>query len=154
MGQILTNGNGHTMNKYPITDAVDFANDIGELTRQSYGAVRFGMTLENVERSMSKGTLVSKAASSYRTVGTTFLVVGSTVALYQFIDSDHSGGDWAKLGVNAGIIAIGFIPVVGPFASIGLGVAENMGAFDKVYDLADHPNVINFYWSNPSLIFK
>lgn len=81
------------MDEYPVTDAIDFANDIGELTCQSYGAVRFGATLQTVEASLSKGTLVSKAASSYRTVGKTFAVVGTAVALYQFADSDYSGGD-------------------------------------------------------------
>jgi hypothetical protein len=68
--------------------------------------VRFGATLESVESSLSNGAIANKAAMSYRTVGKTFAVVGAAVAIYQFADSDYSGGDWAKLGVNAAIIEL------------------------------------------------
>ena len=40
--------------------------------------------------------------------------------------------------VGAGLItASAFIPVVGPFLSIGLGIADSMGAFDGLYNSFD-----------------
>jgi hypothetical protein len=35
------------------------------------------------------------------------------------------------------ITATAFIPVAGPFISIGLGIADSMGAFDGLYDTLD-----------------
>lgn len=59
------------------------------------------------------------------------------IAAYQFYESDKSGAEYARL-TGAGIItASAFIPVVGPFVSIGLGVADSFGAFDSIYNSFD-----------------
>jgi uncharacterized membrane protein len=57
--------------------------------------------------------------------------------VHQFAASVQSGGDWARLGGAAIITASAFIPVVGPFISIGLGIADSYGAFDGVYGYFD-----------------
>jgi hypothetical protein len=101
------------MDEYPSSDAIDFANDIGELSLQSYGAVRLGLRWKP------------------------FVVVGTAVALYQFVDSDYSGGDGAKLGVNAAILALALYQSLVPSYQFGLGVTENIGAFDGLYNKAD-----------------
>jgi len=60
------------------------------------------------------------------------LSVGASV--YQFAASDQSGADYARLGGAAIITGIAFVPVAGPFISIGLGIADSYGAFDGIYN--------------------
>jgi len=80
----------------------------------------------------------NKSVSAFKTAGKGVAVFSAAVSLTEFAASDHSGGDVAKL-VGAGIITgTAFIPVVGPFISIGLGVADSFGAFDGIYGYFDH----------------
>ncbi len=72
-----------------------------------------------------------------KTVGRGLGVVGLTVSAIEFINSDKSGGDIAKLTGAFIIAGTAFIPVVGPFISIGLGVADSFGAFDSIYNSFD-----------------
>jgi hypothetical protein len=46
--------------------------------------------------------------------------------------SHGSNRDYAKAIVNTGIAATGFIPVVGPVISIGLGIIDYYGGFDNL----------------------
>lgn len=44
------------------------------------------------------------------------------------ITSNQTGSDYARLSGAA------FIRIVGPFISIGLGIADSFGAFDEFYN--------------------
>jgi hypothetical protein len=61
-------------------------------------------------------------------------LVGAGISLYQFGSSNQTGADYARLAGAAFITGSAFIPVVGPFISIGLGVADSLGAFDGIYN--------------------
>lgn len=135
---------------------------MGELARQAKTYQSFGKTAQQVEDALANGKYVHKNGKVYsqkfrgnqyissksvkNSLGTAKylkgagkLMTGASVgiAAYQFYESDKSGADYARL-TGAGIItASAFIPVVGPFISIGLGVADSFGAFDSVYNSFD-----------------
>jgi hypothetical protein len=158
-----TQGNGPG---YEFAGAFGFGTSVAELYRQGYGAVRFGTTLQNTEKLLKEGkfinyngkvysnkffgnqyvnskaveaskNLFNKSAGFIKGAGTTLTVLSAGAAVYQFAASDQSGGDWARLGGAAIITGSAFIPVVGPFISIGLGIADSYGAFDGVYGYFD-----------------
>lgn len=52
--------------------------------------------------------------------------------MYTYLDSDRSGADNARLAGSIIIMGTAAIPVLGPFISIGLGVADSFGAFDSI----------------------
>jgi RHS repeat-associated protein len=60
--------------------------------------------------------------------------VSVAVSLYQFGSSEQTGADYARLAGAGLITATAFIPVVGPFISVGLGIADSFGAFDGLYN--------------------
>jgi uncharacterized membrane protein len=57
--------------------------------------------------------------------------------VHQFAASVQSGGDWVRLGGAAIITASAFIPVVGPFISVGLVIADSYGVFNDFYGYFD-----------------
>ncbi|SFO39945.1 hypothetical protein SAMN05421741_1513 [Paenimyroides ummariense] len=143
-------------------NATSGALAMGELARQAKTYHFFGKTTQQVENALANGKYVHKNGKVYsqkfrgnqyissqsvkNSLGTAKylkgagkLMTGASVgiAAYQFYESDKSGADYARL-TGAGIItASAFIPVVGPFISIGLGVADSFGAFDSIYNSFD-----------------
>ena len=142
--------------------ALSGALAMGELARQGKAYQFYGKTAQQIEDALSNGKYVHTNGKTYsqkfrgnkyissksvkNSLGTAkylkstgkLLTVGSVgIAAYQFYESDKSGADYARL-TGAGIItATAFIPVVGPFLSIGLGVADSFGVFDPLYNSFD-----------------
>ena len=115
---------------------------VGELARQGKVYQIFGTSAQRVEKALSKGQYVSsKSISSTaklaRNLGRGISGAGVVISLYQFGASDQTGADYAKLAGTALITGTAFIPIVGPFISIGLGVADSFGAFDGIYNSFD-----------------
>ncbi|MCZ8355284.1 MAG: hypothetical protein O9340_11150 [Cyclobacteriaceae bacterium] len=134
-------------NKFGVYDAIGFGADMAELYRQGNGAVQFGMSLGKAEKILNDSRILSKMSSSrqvfnnsvkaFKTGGRFIAGLGLAANAAEFIESDMSGGDIAKLAGGVVITATAFIPVVGPFISVGLGLLDSAGAFDALYQLAD-----------------
>jgi hypothetical protein len=145
--QTQGNGPGDGFEKFGVYDAIGFGADMSELYRQGYGAVQFGMRLGKAEQLLADArilktmtasrTAFNTSVSAFKTAGKGIAVVGGIAAAAEFLTSDRSGGDYAKLGGSIVIIGTAFIPVVGPFISVGLGLLDGAGAFDGLYRLAD-----------------
>lgn len=120
---------------------------MGELYRQGYGAVQFGMRLEKAEsilldakyfKTMSASrTAFNTSVSAFKTAGKGIAFIGIAASGAEFLTSEKSNGDIAKL-VGAGVItSSALIPVAGPFISTGLGLLDGAGAFDGIYQAMD-----------------
>jgi len=60
------------------------------------------------------------------------------IAGTEFLMSDKSAGDWAKLGVNGAALIIGAaVPIAGPAIAFGITFADSMGWFNGFYEWAD-----------------
>lgn len=59
--------------------------------------------------------------------------IGVGISLYQFSQSSWNGSDYARLGGSLVITASGFIPAVGPYVAISLGIMDSKGTFDSFY---------------------
>ena len=141
------------------TNALDFVLGMGELARQVKVYEIFGRSAETVENVLKKGQYVHtngkvysqgfrgnqyisskslsnslSAAKLARNLGRGMTLVGTGISLYQFGISNKTGADYARLAGAAFITGSVFIPVVGPFISIELGVADSFGAFDSIYN--------------------
>lgn len=82
-------------------------------------------------------TAFNRSVSAFKTVGKGITAVSVIASGLEFYTSDRSGGDYAKLGGAIIITATVFIPVVGPFISVGLGLLDGAGAFDGIYKSFD-----------------
>jgi hypothetical protein len=146
----LTQGGGPASNgyeKFGVYDAIGFGADMSELYRQGYGAVQFGMRLGKAEHLLKDARIIktmsasrqafNTSVSAFKTAGKGIAVIGGIATAAEFLASDRSGGDYAKLAGGIIIIGTAFIPVVGPFISVGLGLLDGAGAFDGLYRLAD-----------------
>ena len=133
--------------KFGTYDAIGFGADMAELYRQGQGAVQFGMPLGKAERLLADSRILktmsanrqafNTSVKAFKTAGKGVAVIGVVASVAEFATSDMSGGDIAKL-VGAGVItATAFIPVVGPFISVGLGLLDGAGAFDGIYGYFD-----------------
>jgi hypothetical protein len=104
---------------------------MGELYRQGYGAVQFGRSLESAEKALKYSRIIkagtmsasrtafNTSVSAFKTAGRGIAVVSVIASGLEFATSDMSGGDIAKLVGAGAITATAFIPVVGPFISMG-----------------------------------
>jgi hypothetical protein len=135
---------------------------VGELARQGKIYEIYGRSAQSVENALSNGQYVHTNGKTYRQGfrgnqyvssksvsnslstaklaknigrGITGLSVG--ISLYQFGTSKQTEADYARLAAAAFITGAAFIPAVGPFISIGLGVADSLGAFDQIYNSFD-----------------
>lgn len=72
-----------------------------------------------------------------RNLGRGFTALNVGTAIYQFGTSEQRGADYARLAGTGVITATAFIPVFGPFISIGLGFADSLGVFDGIYNYFD-----------------
>jgi hypothetical protein len=79
----------------------------------------------------------TKMASGLKVVGRGVTGLSVAASGYQFLNSDMSGNDYARLSGSLIITGTAFIPIVGPIISIGLGVADSYGAFDGIYNYFD-----------------
>lgn len=80
--------------------------------------------LANYADDVVKGTKLLGKVSAGVSVG---------FAVYDFANSDMSGGDVAEFTGSVIITATAFIPIVGPVICIGLSMADAYGAFDSIY---------------------
>lgn len=135
---------------------------MGELARQAKTYQFFGKTAQQVEDALANGKYVHKNGKVYsqkfrgnqyissqsvknslgtakfvRSAGRALTGVSTGIAVYTYLDSDRSGADNARLAGSIIIMGTAAIPVVGPFISIGLGVADSFGAFDSIYNSFD-----------------
>ena len=159
MGKREDNSN---LNSLDWASGLGLGLNVGELARQGKAYQFFGTSAQTVDNAISKGKFVhyngktysqrfrgnqyvnsKQVAKSLNTskfvtnVGKTMGAVGVGLSVYQFYSSDRSGNDYARL-VGTGIITgTGFIPIVGPFVSVGLGIADSFGAFDSIYNTFD-----------------
>jgi RHS repeat-associated protein len=78
-----------------------------------------------------------KAAGVYKAAGRVATGISIGVSIYEFGTSDQSGADYARLTGSFIILGTAAIPVVGPFISVGLGIADSFGAFDGIYNSFD-----------------
>jgi hypothetical protein len=105
--------------------AVGLASTMGDAVMKA----RFSETF----KAMQTSNLSTSFTKTLKTTGKVFQVAGAAASIYTYYQSDGSGADKARL-VGAGIITgSAFIPVVGPFLSVGLGVLDGVGAFDGIY---------------------
>lgn len=135
---------------------------MGELARQAKTYQFFGKTAQQVEDALANGKYVHKNGKVYsqkfrgnqyissksvknslgtakylKGAGRALTGVSAGIAVYTYLDSDRSGADNARLAGSIIIMGTAAIPVVGPFISIGLGVADSFGAFDSIYNSFD-----------------
>ena len=79
----------------------------------------------------------TKMASGLKVVGRGVTGLSVAASTYQFVNSDMSGNDIARLSGSLIIMGTAAIPIVGPLISIGLGTADSYGAFDGIYNYFD-----------------
>lgn len=136
-------------------DPFGVALGVGELAYQGSAYSSFGRTAGGVDNLLKNGKYLHNGEVYYqgnykgvtnamksslssaklaRNIGRGFAYVGAATALYDFANSNQTGADYARLTGAALITASAFIPVVGPFISIGLGIADSFGAFDDFYN--------------------
>ena len=140
------------------TDALSFAFELGELTRQFKVYEVYGKSATIVENALKKNQFVHtngkiysqnfygnkyiKSSSITNSISTAKIAnklgkglyfAGAGLTAYEFIVSDKTNEDYAKLLGSIVISGTSAIPVVGPFISIGLGMADSFGAFDGIY---------------------
>ncbi len=109
--------------------AVGLASTVGDAVMKA----RFKETF----KAMQTANLNTSFTKTLKTTGKVFQVAGAAASLYTYYQSDGSGADKARLAGAALITGSAFIPVVGPFLSVGLGVLDGVGAFDGVYEKFD-----------------
>ena len=63
--------------------------------------------------------------------------LGVGLDIYNELQDPTSKKNWVKLGVSAGIVGLGYIPIAGPFISFGFSVYEADGGFDWLYNMFD-----------------
>jgi hypothetical protein len=81
--------------------------------------------------------LAKTASMTYKIAGHSLTAVTVGFTAVEFVYSDKSGGDYARL-VSSGIgVGLAFIPVIGPALSIGYGIVDAAGVFDGIYDYFD-----------------
>jgi hypothetical protein len=128
---------------------------VGELAYQGSVYKSFGRSAETVDNLLKNGKYLHNGEVYYkgnypkvtqamknslstaklaRNVGRGFAVVGAASSIYDFATSNQTGSDYARLTGAALITGSAFIPVIGPFISIGLGIADSFGAFDGIYN--------------------
>jgi len=56
------------------------------------------------------------------------------LAGYTLANSEGTPSDYARFSGALVITGSAAIPVVGPFISIGLGIADSFGAFNSIYE--------------------
>ena len=136
-------------------DPFGVALGVGELAYQGSVYSSFGRTAESVDNLLKNGKYLHNgevyykgnypkvtsamknslsAAKFARNVGRGFAVIGAASSIYEFAGSNKTGSDYARLTGAAIITGSAFIPVAGPFISIGLGLLDSSGAFDGVYN--------------------
>jgi RHS repeat-associated protein len=109
--------------------AVGLASTVGDAVMKA----RFSETF----KAMQTTNLTTSFTKTLKTTGKVFQVAGAAASLYTYYQSDGSGADKARLAGAAIITGTAFIPVVGPFLSVGLGVLDGVGAFDGLYQKFD-----------------
>ena len=110
------NGGLHDGYKY-IDHTVKYAADgksAAQLTREAKA------TAETMTRSLSK-------------IGTGLAIADVLLSGAEFVSSDMSGEEVARLTSSLIITGIGFIPLVGAPTSMVLGVLDSFGVFDSFY---------------------
>lgn len=135
---------------------------VGEAARQGMVYNIFGRSAQNVDNAIKNGQFIHTNGKLYsqgfkgnqhiaanavknslstgsfaRNLGRGMTGVGAGLAIVQFGMSDQSGADIARLTGSFIITGSAFIPIVGPAISIGLGIADSLGAFDGVYGYFD-----------------
>ncbi len=132
---------------------------VGELARQGKVYEVFGRSAQSVENALSNGQYVHTNGKTYsqgfrgnqyvssksvsNSLSTAKLaknlgrgMTGTSLAIsgYQLLTSQGTGADYARFTGALIITGTAAIPIVGPFISIGLGVADSFGAFDGIYN--------------------
>ena len=141
-----------------FSGALSFGLGIGEITRQGVSYVQYGVSASKLDNLHKNGKYIHhgdvywqgnyrgvtqsmknslSAAKFTKNLGRGMMGAGIAISLYQYGSSDMSGADTAKLVGSFLITGSAFIPVVGPFISIGLGIADSFGAFDSIYNYFD-----------------
>jgi RHS repeat-associated protein len=133
-----------------------------ELARQYSALPTFGRSMQSVESALGSGNFAHTGGRVYsqafrgnqyissasidlsKTVGRTLRgvgiglnIAGVGLAILEYRTSNRSGADKARLLGSFAIMGSFYIPYVGPIASIGLGYAEGLGAFDSAYKYFD-----------------
>jgi len=126
-----------------ITSYISIGGGIIGGLEQSYkygdNTVKYAQIVNGKVRAASVLTRASqmnaaKMATGLKVVGRSVTGLSVATAGYQFANSNMSGNDYARLTGSLVITGTAFIPLVGPIISIGLGVADNYGAFDDIYN--------------------
>ncbi|MNE51921.1 hypothetical protein D3C80_1465730 [compost metagenome] len=141
-----------------LTSALSFGLTMGEAARQAKMYSRFGSAGYYVEKAIGQGKYIHKgdvywkgnypkvtnAMKSSLSAGKLATSIGKGItgvaivnAFAQYGISEGKNSDAARLAGSLIITGTAFIPVVGPFISIGLGIADSFGAFDSLYNMAD-----------------
>jgi hypothetical protein len=146
-------------NGFPnFATALGFGLNFGELVRQGNVYSQFGTSAQNLENLLAnkkylhrgqvywrgnyKGVTQSMKnslnnAKFVKGFGNAMTGIAIGASLYEFGSSNQSGADYAKLTGSIIITATAAIPIVGPFISVGLGIADGLGAFDGIYNSFD-----------------
>ncbi len=111
------------------TGAIGLAATMADATLQA----RFYKTFE----AMKTTNLNTSFTKSLKVAGKAFQAVGAVATIYTYYQSDKSGADKARIIGGAIITGTAFIPVFGPFISVGFGVLDGVGAFDAIYNKFD-----------------
>ena len=112
-----------------LENSYKYGSNTVKYAQRIYGKVRNAQVLTRASQMNA-----AKMASGLKVVGRGFTGLGVATAGFQFANSDMSGNDYARLTGSLVITGTAFIPLVGPIISIGLGVADSYGAFDKIYN--------------------
>jgi len=156
MGKREDNSN---LNSLDWASGLGLGLNVGELARQGKIYEIYGRSVETVENALKNRQYVHTNGKIYkqgfrgnqyvssksvansintakfaRNLGRGMTLVGAGISLYQFGSSNQTGADYARLTGAALITGSAFIPVVGPFISVGLGVADSFGTFDGIYN--------------------
>jgi RHS repeat-associated protein len=112
-----------------LKDSYKFGNYTVKYAERINGKVRNAKVLTRANQMNA-----TKMASGLKVVGRGVTVLSVAASGYQFLNSDMSGDDYARLSGSLIITGTAFIPIVGPIISIGLGVADSYGTFDGIYN--------------------
>jgi hypothetical protein len=145
MSGVQSQGGGNEFNPLiPASIAVGGGFVGGSKDSYKYGShnVKYaqrinGKVLSASELSKAYQLHAAKMASGLKVVGGGVTVFSVAASGYQFLNSDMSGNDYARMTGSFIITGTAFIPKVGPVISIGLGVADSYGAFDGIYNYFD-----------------
>jgi len=141
-----------------FSGAINFGPGIGEMARQGLSYVQYGASAGRVEQALKTGKYIHRGrvywqgnypkvtqamnnslsgAKFTKNLGRGMTGVNAGIAVYDFLGSDRLGADVARLTGSIILMGTAAIPVVGPFISIGLGIADSFGAFDSIYNQFD-----------------